>query len=49
MTPDKLNLKLDLFVDADLAGLFSSEDCMNPISVKIRTGILLNFGKGLIF
>ena len=49
MTPDKSNLKLNLYADADFAGLFNSEDCMDPISVKSRTGILLNFGKVPIF
>ena len=49
MTPDRSNLKLDLFAIVDFAGLLSSENCMDPISVKSRTGILLNFGKVPIF
>ena len=49
MTTDRSNLKLDLFADADFSGLLSSEDCMDPISVKSRTGILINFGKVPIF
>ena len=44
MKPKKDNLKLDLFADADFAGLFASEDNHDPVSVKSRTGILLNFG-----
>ena len=49
MTPDKSDLKLDIFADADFAGLFISVDCMDPISVKSRTGILFNFRKVPIF
>ena len=41
---DHKNLKLDLFADADLVGLYASEDNQDPSSVKSRTGILLNFG-----
>ena len=44
MKPRSKNLKLDLFFDADFAGLFASEYKMDPISMKIRTGVLLNFG-----
>ena len=44
MKPISKNLKLDLFADADFAGLFASEDKMDPISVKSRTGVILNFG-----
>ena len=44
MKPNKDNLRLDLFADADFAGLFASEDKHDPVSVKSRTGILLNFG-----
>ena len=44
MKPDAENLKLDLFADADFAGLYASEDKLDPISVKSRTGVLLNFG-----
>ena len=44
MKPTSDNLKLDLFADADFAGLFASEDKLDPVSVKSRTGILLNFG-----
>ena len=43
MQPEKI-LCLDLFVDADFAGLFTSEDKVDPISVKSRTCILLTFG-----
>ena len=44
LTPNAKNLKLDLFADADFAGLFVAEDKHDPISVKSRTGLLLNFG-----
>ena len=40
MKPSAKNLKLDLFADADFAGWFASEDKMDPISVKSRTGVL---------
>ena len=36
-TLDKSNLKLNLFADSDFTGLFSAEDCMDPIRVKSRT------------
>ena len=39
------NLKLDLFADAGFSGLFASEDKMDPISVKSRAGVLVNFGR----
>ena len=31
LTPNAKNLKLDLFVDADFAGLFVAEDKHDPI------------------
>ena len=40
---------LDLFSDADFAGLFTSEDKNDPVSAKSRTGIILNFGGVLIY
>mgnify|MGYP004188465917 CR=1 FL=1 len=40
MKPYAQDLKLDL----DFAGLFASEDKLDPVSVKSRTGVLLNFG-----
>ena len=42
--PDHTNLKLDSFADANFAGFCASEDNQNTISVKSRTGVLLNFG-----
>ena len=30
--------------DADFAGLFATEDKMDPVIVKSRTGVLLTFG-----
>ena len=44
MKPEFKNLKLDLFVDADFSGLLAADDNQDPISVKSRTGLLLNFG-----
>ena len=44
MNPEVENLKLDLYADADFAGLFKTEDKLDPISVKSRSGVLLNFG-----
>ena len=44
LTPDPKNLKLDLFADADFAGLFAAEDRHDPVEVKSRTVILLIFG-----
>ena len=34
----------DLFADADFTGLYASEDKLDPVSAKCRTGILLNSG-----
>ena len=47
--PDKKRLSLDLFADADFAGLFASEDRKDPISVKSRTRVLLTLGGVPIF
>ena len=44
MTPDKDNMRIDMFADADFAGLYTTEDKMDPVSVKSRTGVLLTFG-----
>ena len=41
-------LYLDLFADADFTSLFAS-DKHDPVSVKSRTGIILNFGSVPIF
>ena len=49
MVPNRDNMKLDLSADADFAGLYPMEDCTDPVSVKSRTGILLNFGDVPIF
>lgn len=38
------DLKLDLFVDADFAGLWNSEDANDPVSVKSRTGYVITLG-----
>ena len=49
MIPDKYNLRIELYVNADFAGIYTSEDKTDPISVKGRTGILLTFGNIPIF
>ena len=41
--PDINKLHLNLDADADFSGLFTSEDKQDPISVKSRTSLLLNF------
>ena len=38
------NLALDLYADADFAGLFQSEDPEDPVSVKSRTGWVVTLG-----
>ena len=40
---------MQFYVDADFAGLFASEDKLDPISVKSRIGILLTLGDVPIF
>lgn len=42
-TPDK-KLKLDCYVDADFAGLYSVEHEQDPVCVKSRTGFCLTLG-----
>ena len=36
-------LSIDLMVDADFAGMYSTEDTQTPLSVKSRTGFVINF------
>ena len=36
--------KLDLFVDADFAGLWNYEDDQDPVCVKFRTGYVMTLG-----
>ena len=49
MKPDKSKFQLDVYADADFAGLFTSEDKDDPISVKSRTGLLITFRDVTIF
>ena len=49
LIPDSKNLKLDFFADADFARLFAVEDKHDPVGVKSRMGLLLNFGGVPIF
>jgi hypothetical protein len=39
--PNKQNVKVDCYVDADFAGLYGTEDSMDPSSVKSRTGYVI--------
>ena len=48
MTPDTENMGTDMYADADFSGLYSTEDKMDPVSVKIRSSVLLTFGNVLI-
>ena len=48
MKPHLSDLHLDLFANAYFAGLYASEDKWNPVSVKSRTDIMLNFGDVLV-
>ena len=43
MKPSRSDLQLNLFEDANFAGLFASEDKEDHVSIKSRTGILLHF------
>ena len=38
------SLGLDLYADADFAGIFSVEDQEDPVSVKSRTGSVITLG-----
>ena len=50
MKPNMINnLQFNLYADADFAGLFASEDKLDPICAKSRTGILLTLGNVPIF
>ena len=44
MEPDRNNARIDLFADVDFKGLYTTEDKMDPVSIKSRTRVLLNFG-----
>ena len=48
MTPDSENMRIDMYADADFSGLYTTEDKMDPVSVKSRSGVLLTFGNVLI-
>ena len=43
MVVPSTEFKLDLWVDADFAGLFGVEDPLNPNSVRSRTGYVIKF------
>ena len=44
MTPDREHLRIDMYAYADFAGLYSTEDKMDPVSIKSRSGVLSTFG-----
>ena len=37
-------MRIDFYADANFAGLYATEDKIDLISVKSRTGVLLTFG-----
>ena len=41
MNPDRKKMRIKMFADADFAGLCTTEDKMNPVSVKSRSEVLL--------
>ena len=43
MKPDDNNLSIGMYTDVDFIGLYATEDKLDPISVKIRTSVLLTF------
>ena len=48
MTPVKHNTIIDMHTDADFAGLYTTGDKKDPVSVKSRTVVLLTFGNAPI-
>ena len=44
MTPDKDIVRIEMYADADSVCLYTTEDKMDPVSVKSRTGVLFTFG-----
>ena len=44
MTPNKDNARIDIYAAAEFTGLYTTEDKINPVSVKCRIGVLLTFG-----
>ena len=42
-------LSLDCYVDADFSGLWISEDILDPISVRSRTGYVITLGNFTVF
>ena len=49
MQPGISQLHFNIYVNADIAGLFASEDKYHPISVKTRTSLLFIFWNVPIF
>ena len=47
--PDTDQLNLDLYADENFSVLFSSKDTQEPVSVKSRTGLFLDFDDVPIF
>ena len=44
MTPDSENIIIDMYEDAEFAGLYTTKDKMDHVSVKSKSGVLLTFG-----
>ena len=49
LSPNAAKLQLDLYADADFAGLLTAEDVHDPISFKSLSGFIMNFGGVPIF
>ena len=43
MSPDLKNMRIDFYADTDFAGLYTTEDKMDSVSVNSRTVVLLTF------
>ena len=46
--PDPKNMKIDLYADANFAGLYATKNKINLVSLKSWTGVLSTFGNVLI-
>ena len=38
MVPNKNDLRIDIYVNAHFAGIYTSEDKINPMNVKVGRG-----------
>ena len=44
MTRNKDNMRIGMYADADFVKMYTTENKMDPVSVKSRPGVLLPFG-----